>query len=859
MSEQKPQASQSFEQRPAGAGFAVKLTRAMGSAAGAAFAPGLRRAVVLFAALALLMHSLIPLLAFEAHVVNVTAELKPRCETFEVRSMGYWKTHPEDRIFSQTVGGESVDDSAEADAMFALPDNVMRNKLKKQLLALKFNLALFGSGEASVPNENITLDELADQADALVQNMAATNAQLQAMKNRVEAVNTNEGGTQVLALNAGGPEYLGTDGITYLADQYYTGGTTYGNAVDIENTDDDALYQTERWGDDLSYHIPVPAGEQKVTLKFAEIFWQEAGQRLFDVKAEGVTVITYLDIYQAAGGFARAYDVLVTAQVMDGVLDLEFKSISNSAKLSALIVTTQVPGGVVRCDKPLVLINKVYYDVGKKKGAENDNEWAELYNKTEVPLDVSGWKICDGQACDTVPNNTPPIPSFGFAVVTSKPTTWDFWSVPPGVVKIVLNSAIGNGLSNSADMVSVRRPDGLIVDQMNYGTPDTGWLNWNAQGWNPGVPDSPEGTALTRKPTGFDTDQPSDWVTLAMPVVTIVYPDPSVLVWGWGETFDILWTAANPNGPAADLKIDILYLQDENQNHVIDAGDSTMVVASQTENDGVHTFTTPFGFVGDVWIRIIATGPENVMAQGVATTQPVYDPPLWMLEEMPQIVLERLQMLPADGCSNAHEIVPELSLDAADGAEKQAEAEHISEALEQAEASGASPEAVAEEAETWAQSLEQEALVEVEETVAKCVPAEEPVVEEPVSDDSDDVPEEEPAETPADTEAPMSGTGTGEQAEVVDNTEQPAAPAEGNAEAIGGDVDVQVEPAETTEPATAESVPADEPAEEPAGEPAPAEQPAEPAVPAPVAPEPEAAGDSSAVEPPAEPAPEPAP
>ena len=67
-----------------------------------------------------------------------------------------------------------------------------------------------------------------------------------------------------------------------------------------------------------------PNGTYKVTLKFAENFFTAAGKRVFDVTAEGATVVNDLDIWTAAGGKDIAYDVPVTVQVTDGTLNLNF-------------------------------------------------------------------------------------------------------------------------------------------------------------------------------------------------------------------------------------------------------------------------------------------------------------------------------------------------------------------------------------------------------------------------------------------------------------------------------------------------------------------------------------------------------
>jgi len=98
------------------------------------------------------------------------------------------------------------------------------------------------------------------------------------------------------------------------------------------------LYQSERYGN-VTYALPVNvSGNYEVTLKFAEVYHSAVGARTFDVKAEGVTIISALDIYQAAGGKNKAYDVVKTVNVTDGELTLQFVTIKDNAKVSAILV-----------------------------------------------------------------------------------------------------------------------------------------------------------------------------------------------------------------------------------------------------------------------------------------------------------------------------------------------------------------------------------------------------------------------------------------------------------------------------------------------------------------------------------------
>lgn len=51
----------------------------------------------------------------------------------------------------------------------------------------------------------------------------------------------------------------------------------------------------------VNYSIPLLNGNYAVTLKFAEIYYNYAGARIFDVKMEGKEIIGNLDIFAKAG------------------------------------------------------------------------------------------------------------------------------------------------------------------------------------------------------------------------------------------------------------------------------------------------------------------------------------------------------------------------------------------------------------------------------------------------------------------------------------------------------------------------------------------------------------------------------
>ena len=182
--------------------------------------------------------------------------------------------------------------------------------------------------------------EVADASPAANTNLAAS---------QLFSVQTSSAGGIVAAINAGGSALI-QDGISFSADQYFTGGATFidgtgGNGVQSAFTN--TVYQTERYGN-FSYAIPVASTSQAYTveLRFGELWWSNPGQRVFDVSLEGQTILNDLDILAQTGSFNTPYTYVsgpITAGA-NGTLDLQFANGIDNAKLSGIIVR-QATGG----------------------------------------------------------------------------------------------------------------------------------------------------------------------------------------------------------------------------------------------------------------------------------------------------------------------------------------------------------------------------------------------------------------------------------------------------------------------------------------------------------------------------------
>ncbi|MBC7913374.1 MAG: hypothetical protein H7Y07_04550 [Pyrinomonadaceae bacterium] len=140
----------------------------------------------------------------------------------------------------------------------------------------------------------------------------------------------------VFAVNSGGTAFTASNGIVYSEDKNFTGGTIFTTTNAIDNTADDMLYRSERFGD-FGYSIPVSNGTYEITFKFAEIYHKSIAKRQFDILAENTAIVSDLDLFSSAG-MNTAYDVVKTVAVTDGTLNIAFRTDIDNAKVSAFHV-----------------------------------------------------------------------------------------------------------------------------------------------------------------------------------------------------------------------------------------------------------------------------------------------------------------------------------------------------------------------------------------------------------------------------------------------------------------------------------------------------------------------------------------
>jgi beta-galactosidase len=118
--------------------------------------------------------------------------------------------------------------------------------------------------------------------------------------------------TEIVAINSGGPAVSNTNGgdASFAADEYFGGGGTSASnhvisTTGVTNAAPAAVYQSERNGA-FNYTIPglAPNAQYTVLLHFAETYFTQTGQRVFNVSINGTTVLSNFDIFAEAGANA---------------------------------------------------------------------------------------------------------------------------------------------------------------------------------------------------------------------------------------------------------------------------------------------------------------------------------------------------------------------------------------------------------------------------------------------------------------------------------------------------------------------------------------------------------------------------
>lgn len=172
-------------------------------------------------------------------------------------------------------------------------------------------------------------------------------------------------------------------------------------------------------------------------------------------------------------------------------------------------------GGNISTGNAKVTINLFNYgsiniggNVCSKKKGQND-EWVELYNPTNLDVNLKNWVLEDNSGTQTKIHSNKTIKAGGFALISKNSSTWSKWSEPSSATKIGLGTAIGDGLGDSGDHLFLKNPQTQIVDSV-------GWGN-NTVVWPVNQPFANLGNSIERLSPGYDFDLPFDWLERVPP------------------------------------------------------------------------------------------------------------------------------------------------------------------------------------------------------------------------------------------------------------------------------------------------------------------------------------------------------
>jgi hypothetical protein len=194
------------------------------------------------------------------------------------------------------------------------------------------------------------------------------------------------------------------------------------------------------------------------------------------------------------------------------------------------------------CNTGYLVINELLPD---PPGADLGQEWIELFNPGDAPVDIGGWVI-DANTSRFGGGNVLPavsVPAKGFLVLGH---------VGLDIADVEVAFSLGNATSNS-DGVQLRDCEGVVVDTVIYGSPNTdGWIDDTGEVATSLAPKAGAGVALARRADGFDTDLSGDDFVLEpapTPGEANRFVEPVVCVPASGASVVLNELMVNPDGP----------------------------------------------------------------------------------------------------------------------------------------------------------------------------------------------------------------------------------------------------------------------------------------------------------------------
>jgi len=279
----------------------------------------------------------------------------PDADTFGVDSITYQVTDPDGATGTATV---TINVTAENDAPKPTNDNATVLAGKSVLIDVLANDTdvdgdpLFVTevdGPATIENGQIRVSTAPEARDPITVTYSVSDG----TETRTATLNVDvtpaslpdpdpPARTLITAINVGGSAFTASDGTLFEA--YTTGvGRAYSSNGPITGTEDETLFQSEKWSNDrstgLAFDIALEDGDYEIDLFFADIYngTSRARERVFDVALEGSTVLDDFDLSGTFGARTATIQTF-TVEVTDGTLDIDLTHEIENPKLSAFRV-----------------------------------------------------------------------------------------------------------------------------------------------------------------------------------------------------------------------------------------------------------------------------------------------------------------------------------------------------------------------------------------------------------------------------------------------------------------------------------------------------------------------------------------
>ena len=139
-----------------------------------------------------------------------------------------------------------------------------------------------------------------------------------------------------------------------------------------------------------------------------------------------------------------------------------------------------------------LVVNEIMY-----RPSSGEAEWVEVYNRSEIDIDLHGWLLSDSRPTSAVQvsDTSVVVPAGGFAVIAEDSTLYDVF---PHITSQVLFPRKGfPALNNTSDAVVLKDLTGMIIDSVAYQSKWGGEL----------------GVSLERRRPGRDSNNSKNWGT----------------------------------------------------------------------------------------------------------------------------------------------------------------------------------------------------------------------------------------------------------------------------------------------------------------------------------------------------------